>query len=304
MTYNAGGLLFIYALTTLHPGSGRAGEHVDLPIQRDEFGYPVIWGSSLRGSLRSYSALSSKDLAKYLYGAEPESEEVSMHPSAVSVHDARLLLLPARSLRGVWLYITSPHNLSYLEIAAEAVMAHAHDEARQAMGNILSAIEGLRKRSPSQRGLVVLNDQRYIVEDGKAIINETEFSVQLDSQLTNVAQGMVPEPLRNKLQGLALVNDDDMKELVRKSLLVQYRVRLDAEHKTVVRGALWSEEYVPQRTLFVSCVLCKPSAYEKAASEGLGSADGVYSYVKKARFVNLGGKESVGHGVVRLEWLP
>ena len=53
---SAAKLMFIYALTPLHPGAGKAaagGSPVELPVQRDEFGFPTIWSSSLKGVLRS-----------------------------------------------------------------------------------------------------------------------------------------------------------------------------------------------------------------------------------------------------------
>ena len=49
----SGRLLWVLALTSIHPGVGRSEEaHVDLPVQRDEFGLPAIWASSLKGAVR------------------------------------------------------------------------------------------------------------------------------------------------------------------------------------------------------------------------------------------------------------
>ena len=45
--------LFIHAITSVHPGSGTALGHVDLPIQRERHtDWPMIPGSSLKGVLR------------------------------------------------------------------------------------------------------------------------------------------------------------------------------------------------------------------------------------------------------------
>ncbi|MFP3157935.1 MAG: RAMP superfamily CRISPR-associated protein, partial [Caldivirga sp.] len=46
-------LILLESLTPLHPGSGRGSAYVDLPVQRDEFDFPTIWSSSLKGALRS-----------------------------------------------------------------------------------------------------------------------------------------------------------------------------------------------------------------------------------------------------------
>jgi len=51
-------LILLESLTPLHPGSGRGSAYVDLPVQRDEFDFPTIWSSSLKGALRSTLTLS------------------------------------------------------------------------------------------------------------------------------------------------------------------------------------------------------------------------------------------------------
>jgi hypothetical protein len=46
-----GKLFWLVALTAVHPGVGRSEEaQVDLPVQRDEFGLPTVWASSLKGA--------------------------------------------------------------------------------------------------------------------------------------------------------------------------------------------------------------------------------------------------------------
>jgi len=61
-------MLYIKALTPIHVGVGRGeATHVDLPLQRDEFGFPTIWASSLKGAIKSNL---KGDVKKYL-GSEP-----------------------------------------------------------------------------------------------------------------------------------------------------------------------------------------------------------------------------------------
>ena len=51
MPHNA--LLYLHAITSLHPGSGTALGVVDLPIQRERHtGWPVIPASSIKGVFR------------------------------------------------------------------------------------------------------------------------------------------------------------------------------------------------------------------------------------------------------------
>ena len=88
-------LMFTYALTPLHPGAGRAvgGGPADLPVQRDEFGLPTIWSSSLKGFLRSSFELKARGaqrdeervanetFVRAVFGPEPASPEVSEYSS-------------------------------------------------------------------------------------------------------------------------------------------------------------------------------------------------------------------------------
>ena len=60
-------VLFIHALTGLHPGSGTALGVVDLPVQRERHTqWPVIPGSSLKGILRSTCHASDEDRERVL----------------------------------------------------------------------------------------------------------------------------------------------------------------------------------------------------------------------------------------------
>jgi CRISPR-associated protein Cmr4 len=53
-----GKLFWLVALTAVHPGVGRSEEaQVDLPVQRDEFGLPTVWASSLKGAIRAKAEL-------------------------------------------------------------------------------------------------------------------------------------------------------------------------------------------------------------------------------------------------------
>lgn len=46
-------LILAYAITPVHVGMGRAPGVVDLPFQRDSIGYPIVYGSSFKGVLKS-----------------------------------------------------------------------------------------------------------------------------------------------------------------------------------------------------------------------------------------------------------
>ena len=97
-------MLGLLAETPIHPGSGRGMGVVDLPVAREAAtDYPVLVGSSLKGALRSKmetaKADDAKDDANTCFGAPDRAGDLL-------VSDARLLLLPVRSLTGSYRWAT------------------------------------------------------------------------------------------------------------------------------------------------------------------------------------------------------
>lgn len=100
-------LYFVHALTPLHAGTGQGVGVIDLPIAREKAtGIPYLPGSSVKGVLRDASKSSDSAATIAVFG--PETENASAHAGALQVADARLLLLPVRSLRGTYAWVTSP----------------------------------------------------------------------------------------------------------------------------------------------------------------------------------------------------
>ncbi|MGC8988418.1 MAG: type III-B CRISPR module RAMP protein Cmr4, partial [Infirmifilum sp.] len=79
------------------------------------------------------------------------------------------------------------------------------------------------------------------------------------------------------------------------SVMIQWRVRLDKERKTVNAGP-WSEEYLPMETVLVSLVLCR-------IREGKDPCDDLRKALH-GRAIFVGGKESIGRGLVKLYFSP
>lgn len=103
-------LLFLHALSPLHAGTGQGIGAIDLPIAREKAtGIPYLPGSSLKGVLRDRASAWDRDTLFAVFG--PDTENASEHAGAVQVGDAKLLLLPVRSLYGVFALVASPYLL-------------------------------------------------------------------------------------------------------------------------------------------------------------------------------------------------
>lgn len=297
-------------MTSIHPGVGRSeAAHVDLPVQRDEFGLPAIWATSLKGAVRAKAEgglfagpycvdVGKKDeCAKVIAAFGPKPEYASEHSSAVAFLDAKLFAVPARSLRGVWIYVTSPLLLGFAKLYS------------QALGVPLS----LPQLPTVGEGEVALSSGRF-AENNVAVINEMKFKVVGEqAPALNLPPFDKVKQITGSEPGFAVVSDQDLPRVVRRSLLVQYRVRLKKETKTVETGP-WSEEYIPPFTVFITGIHCNgrvreavrvrlPPKDDKKNEEvvELKNFDPCAYVESKAKGpLWIGGKETVGKGLVEI----
>ena len=118
MVFEKALILGLYSVTPVHAGSGAELSVIDLPIQRERHtGFPVIWGQSLKGVLRRvyerFDDSQDKEKTKVIFG--PDTDKAHEHAGAISVGDAKVLLFPVRSLKGVFAYVTCPLVLERFE---------------------------------------------------------------------------------------------------------------------------------------------------------------------------------------------
>ncbi len=127
-------LLFLIAETPVHAGSGSEVGIVDLPIQRERYtDFPKIESSSLKGCIREAFENLNREIEiknekvrpndKIKYKAEDKEKETDYtsllfgpegeenHSGAMALTDAKILLFPVKSLKGVFAWITCPFVL-------------------------------------------------------------------------------------------------------------------------------------------------------------------------------------------------
>lgn len=290
--YSEARLLFIKAYTPLHVGVGRGEKtYVDLPIQRDEYGYPVIWGSSLKGAIKA-----NLDQSVRLYlGSEPGVTPTK--PSAAVFLDARLLLIPVRVLDRVWSYATSINLLS---------MFNKYIEVLSSMGEQRKLSQLELFNLPRDKALV---SKKELVRDGKVMVNEVELEAGVYEKVLEHTRldKVLPQDIISTVndKGLVILPDVENTDLrvINRSIMIQYRVRLKREEKVVEEGGLWSEEYVPMESVFASVILCRDAKINNTDKKASEVCNDIVSRLN-GRFVYVGGKESIGKGLVKLYTLP
>ena len=288
------GLLFLHAQTALHPGSGTALGVVDLPVQRERHTqWPVIPGSSLKGVLRdccrrqvpgkrAKEADADADLAA-AFG--PPTDEADKHAGALSLTDARILAFPVRSLRGVFAWATCP-----------AVLERLGRDLMLAGLPPLPSVPSLKSEQ-----MACSAGSPLLVDSNKVVLEEFEFTRVGDArQIAEWVAGhaVTDAATQERVKtSLAVLADDDFTHFVKHATEVVARVGLDYERKTVKRGALFYQEFLPAETLFYSVVFANASRRKgdsKTAAEVLAYLQQGLAHVP---VLQIGGDETTGKGL-------
>lgn len=260
-------LVLIECLSPLHIGVGRGEGIVDLPVDRDNFGFPFVPSSGLKGALRE--RFQEKAAIEKIFGSQNKM-------GGFSPQDGLLVAIPARSLRGVWGLLTSRFLLDRLKTVSELVRSDL------TVDTLLQRAEQL---TPEK---VVVSRREYFEVEGKVVLNEEfELVPQVDDTIENFGSKLVREGWR-----LMVVHDDLIREIVNGSLLRRARVALKEETKTVREGP-WEEEDIPPQTLFATLFLYSDDQVRADLEGKIFDKD-------RVGYLVLGGHETIGRGIVRL----
>lgn len=324
---------FIIAETPVHAGSGSELGLVDLPIQRERHtDYPKIEASGLKGCIREAIESTNREVEinsqkvrpldeiKYkendkeivagdylslIFG--PEGGET--HAGAIAFTDARILLFPVKSLKGVFAWITCPTVLERfkrdLNLIGKGSRLPVND------------FSGLENTYPQNSNLVI---------SSKVVLEEYTFEVKPNKATGDLAQwleknifppkGEKDDPYkfwREKLtKDIVILSDDDFKEFVKSSTEVITRTRIDPNTGTVIPGALWTEEYLPTDTILYSFSMASAIRVEEENKKGVlrgdsseEEAENVIYFFRKVcpEIIQIGGNQTIGKGLVRIQFL-
>ncbi len=300
-------LLFLYAETPLHVGSGSSLGTVDLPIQRERHtNLPMIQSSGIKGKLRSVfnsdNELENKQqILEVIFG--PDSNNGTSHAGALSPGDGRILLFPVRSLAGVFAWITCPLVISRF------VRDLKLTKNSQTWNIEVSEGEAL---VPKNSNLLIQNN---------IVLEEFSFTAQKNnSQVEELANWLALHALpcgdeyqfwKDKLKkDLVVVSDDTFKYFCQFSTDIVSRTKLDTLKKTVETGALWTEENLPSDTLlYTPLFACDPRMGKgnnvcEEVADAKKILDFVQNYLSKGYSrLQLGGNETIGRGIVNTRFL-
>lgn len=277
-------LLLIHALTPLHAGTGLGVGVIDLPIAREKATQiPFLPGSTLKGVFRDASG--DDDTSIRVFG--PKTQAADEHAGAVSFTDARLLLLPVRSLRGVFAWVTSPLLLQ--RFLRDVKNIEGFSSPPRVPGTIPDD-SCLVEPNGSELSLTIDGNTKIILEDlplsCQPADEVSDWAEYLGKMLFSQEQYW-KDALRVRL---CLVSDNMLSFLLETATEVTARIRLQDTQKTVARGALWYEEALPAETVLASLVV---DAIVKA------KAGEVFQTIEKISLkpLQFGGNATIGRGL-------
>lgn len=293
---------FLHAISSIHPGSGSEVGIVDLPVQREQHtNYPKIESSSLKGAIRATvsnvtGALNGDNEMKrrisYIFGIDPEEvrqEKGKTQAGAITFADARILLFPVKSLRGVFAWVTCPFVLQRLN---REMGLYSEKDFQLPVPETPSA---------ASRELFVM-ENRVVLEEYTFDVTQSEETAEIAEKLQEI---LFPGEEFKLSEHLLVLDDDAFRDFVTLSTEVNARVRIDSKTGTVSGNALWYEENIPPETVFYSFMFAGNVRGE--GMDGLKTHEDVMSFMSKEQnfpaVFQLGGNATIGRGMLQRIWL-
>jgi CRISPR-associated protein Cmr4 len=277
-------ILGLLAETFLHPGSGKGEGAIDLMVAREAAtGYPFVPGSGVKGALRDYCRADGWTDHEHTKATDEDhgrAARIFGAPNAAGrlvVSDARLLLLPVRSLTSAYKWVTCPHIVERFRRDFER--AGVHVELRV----------DVPKAAPGELPVALTTEAQ-----GRVFLEERLFEVKGEppSELVELlGRAITDDGARSRLQRqLCVIDDDEMAGLARAGLAVQARNVLDPVRKTSEN--LWYEEALPPDTVLYTLIAERHRDEEPLAK--------LERLITARPYLQLGGNETVGQGWVRM----
>ena len=318
--FNATRLVFYYAISPVHMGTGSAIGAIDSPIQREVHTlHPMFAGSGLKGALRHHlnhawpraadpkkagGTLPNPTIAR-IFGPDTGASD---YAGAISLSDAQVVALPVRSLKNGFAFVTSPLALARLLRLAQ--------QAGITVDWTIPAVNADQ---------VVTSPGSTLLSGNQLVLEAFEFSGSEDAELAKVSAWLAQHALGGEGQAffadkiktdLVLMSDTDFSHFARHAMVIEPHVRINDESGTADSGGLFYVENLPPETLMVGLAQATVERFKKDSrndgAEALLTADDVLGLVfdddscpqgcegMSGSLLQIGGDSSTGRGLVLL----
>lgn len=285
--------IFLICETPLHAGAG-GGIGTELPIQREEHTlFPKVEASGIKGALREVFERknnTNKDDKNYpadliaVFGHPKNGDE---NAGALGLTDARLLLFPVRSRRGVFAWTTCPRALTRFARDLKVSVANSGGTDVKNLCDLVEAV-------PKDKSTVPPNG---VIADGSVFLEEYSIHVDVDNATGALATNLANLLNIPELPGqLVVIPDDYFSDFVQHNTEIHTRIRI-GDNGVVEDGALFTEEHLPAESVLYSLAMAYPEF-----KNGGKNATGILGLFEKdlPEIVQIGGNATLGKGIVRI----
>ena len=281
-------IAFYHCHTPLHIGSGTTLDIIDLPVQRESHtDFPVMPSSSIKGVIRAEYGFKEVNFSPNNFPEKPEAcpENVNQekckeffnlfghgeHEGDIIFTDGKILLFPVKSVKGVFVWITSPFVIERFK--------------RDTGIDIQFNKEALKNKG------AVVSSEEPVISNKYLVLEELSFEAEIDNSLKNSFDmlGLDIDPKK-----IAVLSDDSFRYFVKNHTEVNARTRIDQTKGTVKEGALWYEELVPAETVFYNLIFSR--------TENNENINNVADFINNEIF-QFGGDETLGRGFTKVSIL-
>jgi len=276
-----------YTVSPLHAGSGAATGAVDLPIQRERHtSWPIIQASEVKGAFRwHFRGVYAKEtdeaikLEDIIFGSDEFDDKKDAkrksRAGTLVVTDAKLFAFPMRSNVAPFVWVTCPSVLKKFK------------QDMKLMGKT-DAIK-IPKIPLEDHALWVTgkfgSNQEVLLEDAVVRIAGQE-------ELASVTK-IFPE-----LNRLLVVSDAMFDYCVTTATEVRTGIKIDPKTGVTVDGSLRYQEFLPADSVMYTLVFFKGAEDIEKGAETIAAS--VRNTITD--FIQIGGSETMGHGIMRVEW--
>ncbi|WP_321338130.1 type III-B CRISPR module RAMP protein Cmr4 [uncultured Cohaesibacter sp.] len=268
-----GAIVSLMAETHIHSGIGQSTGTLDLPVARERTTYyPFIPGSAVKGAFRVWADENErlKDKVDDLFGTKSQSvkDEAAVDGAGkLLFSDARLLLLPVRSLSDAFKWVTCPAILKRLE--------RDINRSGKLYSFCIQPIEEGKYLGAGQHGSWLTLEEREFKCKNKIDVSIIKLLVPLTGETQAVIE-----------RRLVIIPDDDFTWYARFALPVMARNVLN--EKTKISENLWYEESLaPDTVMYLLLGERKPDCISVVTDTLVEN---------KAKYIQMGGNETVGQG--------
>lgn len=314
-------LIYYHAQTPIHVGAETNLGIIDVPIQREKHtNFPKIEASGIKGTFRDLFEKGIKEVKEnsiiinLLFGPEDNG---NTHAGNLRFTDAKILLFPVKSAKGIFAWITCPLVLERFQKECNLFGITRNEkkaEVNTAINNDKNIGIEIKKKDNKSKKRIILEEYSLEVKDREIYENILDI---ICSEISKEADNYIKEKLS---KDIFVVSDEEFQHFVEMSTEINTRIRI-GKKGVVEEGALFTEEDLPVETIMYGFVLVdqvymeidKKEEVEKELKkvsqeyqENQENNNGkriikIFSKnIKNISYIQLGGNMTLGKGITKV----